>query len=56
MVISTTGDHVVASVVSRRLAKDMSWRSFIVDAERHLSVGFDPVATKEAMEFLATGE
>jgi len=56
MVISTTGDHVVASVVSRRLAKDMSWRGFVVDADRHLSVGFDPVATKEAMEFLAIGE
>jgi len=55
-VVSATGDHVVPSVVSQRLAKDMLWRHVVVDAVRHLSVGFDPAATKKAMAFLATGE
>lgn len=56
IVVSARGDHVVPSVVSQRLAKDMLWRHVVVDADRHLSVGFDPVATKTAMAFLATGE
>ncbi|MFM8390329.1 MAG: hypothetical protein ACKOA5_13905, partial [Actinomycetota bacterium] len=56
MVVSATGDHVAPSVASQRLAKDMLWRRVVVDADRHLSVGFDPVATKKAMAFLATGE
>jgi hypothetical protein len=56
MVVSATGDHVVPSVVSQRLAKDMLWQRVVVDADRHLSVGFDSVATKKAMAFLATGE
>lgn len=56
MVVSTSGDHVIPASVSQELAGDMLWRSVIVDADRHLSVGFDPVATKKAMAFLATGE
>ena len=56
MVVSATGDHVVPSVVSQGLASNMLWRSVVVEADRHLSVGFDPVATKKAMAFLATGE
>ena len=56
MVVSTTGDHVIPSVVSRRLAEGMLWRHVVVDADRHLSVGFDDVATKKAMAFLATGD
>ena len=56
IVVSARGDHVVPSVVSQRMAKDMLWRQVVVDADRHLSVGFDPVATKKAMAFLATGE
>ena len=56
MVVSTVGDHVIPAVVSQRLAKDMLWRSIVVEADRHLSVGFDAVATKKAMAFLATGD
>lgn len=56
LVVSTSGDHVIASSISQRLAKDMRWRGFVVDADRHLSVGFDPVATKKAMAFFDSGE
>lgn len=56
MVVSSTGDHVIPSVVSQQLAKDMLWRNVVVDAYRHLSVGFDAVVTKKAMSFLATGD
>ena len=56
MVVSASGDHVIPSTISRRLAKALLWRSVVVKADRHLSVGFDPVATKRAMALLATGE
>jgi pimeloyl-ACP methyl ester carboxylesterase len=55
MVVSSTGDHVIPAAVSRALARDMSWRNVTVDASRHLGVGFDTVATKTAISFLATG-
>jgi pimeloyl-ACP methyl ester carboxylesterase len=55
MVISATGDHVVPAIVSRDLARRMSWRNVAVDLERHLAVGFDAKTTKTAMAFLATG-
>ena len=56
MVISTMGDHVVPYENSIALAKLMRWRHFEVDGHRHLAVGFDPVATKKAMAFLASGD
>lgn len=56
MVVSSAGDHVIPSVVSQQLAKDMLWRNVVVDAYRHLGVGFDAVVTKKAMSFLATGD
>jgi len=34
----------------------MRWRSVVIDGRRHLSVGFDTVATKKAMAFLAVGD
>lgn len=56
LVVSSTGDHVIPSAVSQKMANDLLWRSVVVDADRHLSVGFDPAVTKKAMAFLATGE
>lgn len=56
LVVSSTGDHVIPAAVSQKLAKDMLWRNVIVDADRHLGVGLDPITTKKAMSFLATGD
>ncbi|MEY2967392.1 MAG: hypothetical protein RIQ64_19 [Actinomycetota bacterium] len=56
LIVATSGDHVVPAEVSTTLASDMSWRRLVVDAPRHLSVGFDVRATKTAMAFLATGD
>lgn len=56
LVVSSAGDHVIPSFVSQQLAKDMLWRNVVVDAYRHLGVGFDAVVTKKAMSFLATGD
>ena len=56
MVVSTTGDHVVPYEDSIALASSMRWRHVEVDGRRHLAVGFDPVATKKAMAFLASGD
>jgi hypothetical protein len=55
-VVSTTGDHVVPFEDSTALAKSMRWRHLEVEGHRHLAVGFDPVATKKAMAFLASGD
>ena len=55
MVVSTAGDHVVPYENSIALAKSMRWQHIKVDGRRHLAVGFDPVATKKAMAFLANG-
>jgi hypothetical protein len=56
LIVATSGDHVVPAEVSTTLAADMLWRRLVVDAPRHLSVGFDARATKAAMAFLATGD
>ncbi len=56
LVVATSGDHVVPVDESSNLAADMLWRRLVVDARRHLSVGFDAKATKTAMAFLATGD
>ncbi|MEY4158690.1 MAG: hypothetical protein RL743_1185 [Actinomycetota bacterium] len=56
LVVATSGDHVVPAEASTTLAADMLWRRLVVDAPRHLSVGFDVRATKTAMAFLATGD
>ena len=56
MVVATMGDHVIPPVASVALAKAMRWRLVTIDALRHLSVGFDPVATKKAMAFLDVGD
>lgn len=56
MVVSTTGDHVIPSTLSRRLASRQGWQSVVVEADRHLSVGFDAATTKKAMSFLSAGD
>ena len=56
MVVSTSGDHVVTTEQSVSLAQSMRWKSVVIDGRRHLSVGFDAVATKKTMAFLAVGD
>ena len=56
LIVATSGDHVVPAEVSTTLAAEMLWRRLVVNAPRHLSVGFDARATKTAMAFLATGD